>query len=144
MNPLLLIFLAILAAPVVGAVWTARDASQRRMVAPAWAAAVFVLFPLAFPIYLGVRALKPGETREGGRPWNVLRNFALLWTALVAVFVAALLAPVLSVPSSSAAGRVGQFASYALVGGIVWIGPMLAALLLGVFLRKPGLVERGS
>jgi len=43
------------------------------------------LGPIILPIYLASRPLKQGEVREGGKGWNILKNFAILWTIVMAI-----------------------------------------------------------
>src|SRR5436309_4137295 len=69
------------------ALWVLFDGLGRKMGASAilWTAGTLFLGPIILPIYLASRPLKQGEVREGGKAWNVLKNFAILWTIVMAV-----------------------------------------------------------
>src|SRR6185437_13764891 len=76
-----------LALYAVFALWVGFDGFGRKMsnsVIP-WAAGTLILGPIVLPAYLASRPLMQGEVREGGKGWNVLKNFAILWTILMAV-----------------------------------------------------------
>jgi hypothetical protein len=130
-------------------IWLGIDGWQRRSpLLLLWIVGVLLLWPLVLPIYLAERPLKHGETREGGRAWNILRNFALTWTVLLLGFAVAYLMTVSSATQSidSDAGRVGAGIGVTLVFVLlaaVWFFPMFGAIVLGYFLRKTALIERG-
>ena len=63
--------------------WVFVDA-RRRMAPRYWVAVAAVGGPLGLAAYLALRPLHDGESREGGRAWQVLSLFVVCWTALVA------------------------------------------------------------
>ncbi len=69
------------------ALWVLLDGLARRIGASvaAWTVGTLLLGPIVLPVYLTKRPLKKGEVREGGTAWNVLKNFAILWTVLMAI-----------------------------------------------------------
>jgi hypothetical protein len=71
----------------VFALWVLLDGLIRKISAWAvlWALGTAIFGPIVLPIYLALRPLKQGEVREGGRPWNILKNFAILWTIVMAI-----------------------------------------------------------
>lgn len=60
--------------------------ARRRKVKPAilLAVAVFFFGIIAFPLYFARRPLLPGEIRDGGHGFNVLKGAVLVWTFVVA------------------------------------------------------------
>src|SRR5438093_787024 len=123
------------------AVWVLVDGRRRSAAAGLWALGTFFAYPLTIPIYLAVRPLRAGETREGGRAWNILKNFAMAWTVVMAL-LALLIWIATRSGGQSALGDLGPVFVVAI--GMLWFFPMLGAIVLGYFLRKPNLVERGS
>ena len=68
------------------AIWMFIDAKRRRYDAGKWWAVATALFcPVTAPVYFASRNLRKGESREGGRAWNVLKNFAIFWTVTMAI-----------------------------------------------------------
>src|SRR5688572_1631432 len=67
------------------ALWVLWDARRRRQGGAAfgWAIGTLLVPFVALPLHLALRPLKAGETRRGGKLWNILRNFALAWTILM-------------------------------------------------------------
>lgn len=63
--------------------WVFFDA-RRRLAPRYWAALVAVGGPLGLAAYFALRPLQEGESREGGRAWQVLSLFVVCWTALLA------------------------------------------------------------
>jgi len=136
------------AAILLHALWVLLDARRRGNNPLGWAIGAAFLWPFVVPFYLAKRNLKAGETREGGVAWNVLRILALVWTvAMLAVGV-------------SYAASVGKVASTAgtdpqkigvAIGGTLgiafllgaWFLPVLAAVVVGLLVRKSSLVETG-
>jgi hypothetical protein len=132
------------------ALWVLRDARQRleRASAFGWAIGTLLVPFLALPLYHASRPLRAGETRTGGKPWNILKDFALTWTVL-------LLAVEVSMAIELAAGLSAQVTEadkagygFAAVLGLAliamyWFFPTVGALALGFLLRRPSVVERG-
>lgn len=132
------------------ALWVLRDARQRREQASAfgWGIGALLVPFLALPLYLASRPLKAGEVRAGGKPWYILKHFAITWTILllaVGVSTALELAVGVATPVTEADKAGYAFASVLGLGLIAmyWFFPTMGALLLGFFLRKPSVIERG-
>ena len=66
-----------------GAGWVYIDAKARR-VNLYWVAAVAIAGPIGLAAYLALRPLRQGESREGGRVFQVLSLVVVWWTALLA------------------------------------------------------------
>ena len=58
---------------IILAAWTFYDIRKRRDHF-GWVIGVLIAGVLVLPVYLAKRSLKPGETREGGTGWNVLKT----------------------------------------------------------------------
>lgn len=135
---------------VAFATWVLLDALSRKIGAAAvvWALGTLLLGPLILPVYLAKRPLKTGEVREGGTSWNVLKNFAILWTiAMVFATFRAILAlgsfaTTVRSDAEKAGAGLGMFLGLGMLAS-VWFFPTAGAALLGVFLRKNSIVERG-
>jgi hypothetical protein len=123
------------------------DARSRQANSLAWAIGTLLLMAIVLPIYYAVRPLKRGERRKGGRGWNVLRNFALAWTAMMAVAgVAGFLSVAMATASLNSEGErigaaIGVIAGIGFMGAL-WFFPVVAAVLLG-FMLKENVVEEG-
>jgi len=100
------------------------------------------------PVYFASRPLRGGETREGGTAWNVLRNFAITWTLIMAVvtvmslFSAADAVGPLQSDAEKAGAGIGMMLGMMILGAF-WFFPMVGAVVLGFILRKSSVVERG-
>jgi len=132
------------------ALWVLFDGLSRRMGVSAalWAVGTAVLGPIILPIYLASRPLKRSEVREGGKAWNVLKNFAILWTIVMAIATVAGMLAVTKGTSelSSDAARAGVGIGMALGMAFlaaVWFFPTMGAALLGFLLKKNSIVETG-
>ena len=130
------------------AIWVLFDAKKRNNNMFGWAIPTFVLGPFFLPFYFAKRNLKKGETREGGTGWNILKNFALLWT--ITMFIAGIsgLTGAGSVidQSQTAAEEAGAIIGAGLGMGLLfglWLIPMLIAIIIGFFLKKSSVVEEG-
>lgn len=131
------------------AIWVYID-SRRRLFEPGkwWALASALLGPITAPVYIAIRPLRKGERREGGLPWNILKNFALFWT--LTLFVAAIAGLVnasqvideTTNEYEQAGAVVGTGLGLAAIFAI-WFFPMVGAIMLGVFLKKSTEVEEG-
>ena len=129
------------------AVWVFVDARARRANALVWSLGTALLLVVVLPTYFGVRPLKKGERRDGGRAWNVLRNFALTWTVVMAIAAISGLMSVASTSTalSSDAERIGAGIGATLGLGLIgafWFFPMVGAVVLGFILKK-NVVEEG-
>lgn len=133
---------------IVVAIWLFLDAGKRRYTGIPWAIATVIFGPVIVPFYLAKRPLKNGEVREGGFGWNVLKNFALFWTITIFVGFVAGLANVSHVAANAhsdaemAGAGIGLVLGGAMIFG-VWFVVLLGALVLGFFLKKSSIVERG-
>src|ERR1700730_14390231 len=112
------------------AVWVLIDGTNRKMGSSVavWLLGTLFLGPIILPIYIAKRPLKKGEVREGGTAWNVLKNFAILWTILIAIVSFSAMMKVGEVTSSldSDAARAGAGVGIMLGMGFmaaVWFVP---------------------
>lgn len=136
-----------LVGPVIAAAWVVYDGRTRKTSTVGWAIGTFFILPFVLPFYLAYRPLKSGERREGGTAWNVLRNFAILWTIVMVVAAGAFLVSVSNESNEfqSEAEQIG--AGLGLMFGLfglaaLWFFPMLGAVVLGFFLKNSS-VETG-
>jgi hypothetical protein len=132
------------------AVWVLLDGIARRIGASvaAWTVGTLLLGPIVLPIYLAKRPLKKGEVREGGTAWNVLKNFAILWTVLMAMAGFGAMMHMGETVSSldSDAARAGAGLGMLLGMGflaVVWFLPTCGTAVLGFLLKKNSIVETG-
>ena len=130
------------------ALFVLRDAARRKAAQAGWAVASVLAWPIALPLWLATRPLRAGERRSGGRAWNGLRYFALAWTILWGAQVLGTLGVgvVVAGTARSEADRASGLSMVVLLAviyGVIWFFPAVGALLLGLALRKPAIVERG-
>lgn len=130
------------------ALWVLIDAKKRMNHVVGWPLATLLVGPLVLPIYLAKRNLKEGEVRSGGTGWNVLKNFVLFWTITMAVVGIAGMIGVSDVAQQTTSGaeQVGTAIGAAIGLGMIffaWLGVTFGALLLGMFLKNSGIVEKG-
>ncbi|MCF8023852.1 MAG: hypothetical protein K9L17_14365 [Clostridiales bacterium] len=130
------------------ALWVLIDAAKRKNNFIGWPIGTILIGPIILPFYIAFRNLKEGEIREGGKAWNVLKNFAIFWTilAIVQEITIILMMPSVVDQSMSEAEQAGAalgstFA--ALIIPVVWFIGMVFALILGFFLKKSSIVEKG-
>jgi hypothetical protein len=109
------------------------DAKKRRQDSLLLPGLTFVLGTLVLPIYIAKRNLKEGEVREGGLGWNILKNFALYWTITWAVCCVLVL---FSGDEAVATFGIMTF-------GFIWFVGAVSALVLGMFLKKNSIIEKG-
>jgi hypothetical protein len=134
----------------VFALWVLFDGLTRKMAASTivWTLGTAILGPLILPIYLASRPLKQGEVREGGRAWNVLKNFAILWTIAMAIAgFAGLMAMArdatsLTSDAATVGAGIGMLFGMGLLAAI-WVFPTMGAALLAFLLKKNSIVETG-
>lgn len=131
------------------AIWVVKDGKKRKANKVInWAIGTVLIGPIVLPVYFAKRPLLAEETREGGTAWNVLKNFALFWTILMAV---AAIWGMVNVSEQTAnlqtdAERGGAAIGAALGLGllfVLWIIPLMGALILGFFLKKSSVIEKG-
>jgi hypothetical protein len=135
---------------IVIAVWVFVDARSRKMgtEALAWSIGTFLLMIVVIPFYFAKRPLKDGEVREGGTAWNVIKSFAIFWTLLMFVAGVAGMIAATNVTSRAAsdAEQAGAAIGTALGLGMMvglWITVLMGALVIGLFLKKSSIVEKG-
>lgn len=130
------------------AAWVFFDAKKRGNNALAWAVATFLIGVIVAPYYLAKRYLLAGEVREGGVAWNVLRYFALFWTLTMAIVtIGAMGAVSSSMPTSGnqyeeAGAVIGATIGIGMIL-TVWFMVLVAALVIGMFLKKSSIIEKG-
>ena len=105
------------------AVYVLVDAGKRHNSRTGWPVATLLLGPVVLPVYFAKRHLKKGEVREGGTGWNVLKNFALMWTLTMAVAGVAGMGNRGSHPGSVPKYRCSAYASVASQDLPVLLGP---------------------
>lgn len=130
------------------AIWVFRDAKKRRINGMPWAICTVILGPTVVPVYLAKRPLKEGEVREGGLAWNILKNFALFWTLTILVIGIAGMANAADVAKEAHSDAEKAGAGCGIMAGIgmliaLWVIPMGGALILGAFLKKSSVIEKG-
>ena len=130
------------------AVWIYLDGTKRRFGVIPWCITTVLFGPVVVPAYLAYRPLQQGETREGGRAWNVLKNFAIFWT--LTMFMAGISGMVGIGGVASRANTDAEKAGTVIGAGIAigmlffaWLLPMAGAVMLGFFLKKSSEIERG-
>jgi hypothetical protein len=126
---------------LAAAIWVGMDAYSRRANVVLMTVGALLASPIVVPIWLASRPLRLGETREGGRAWNVLRNFALMWTLLMAIATCSAIVSMgqAITHTEGAAAQAGAGLGILLgVGflGALWFFPMVGALVLGLILKK--------
>jgi hypothetical protein len=132
------------------ALWVLFDGFTRKMgvYAALWALGTALLGPIILPVYLAFRPLKQGEVREGGRTWNVLKNFAILWTIVMVIVTIAVMMNVadvtrgLNTEAERAGAGLGTLIGVAVLG-VIWFFPTVGAAVLGFLLKKTTVVEIG-
>jgi len=132
----------------VFALWVLVDARGRMNNVLGWPIATFLLGPLMLPVYVAKRNLKGGEVREGGTAWNIMKNFALFWTVFMVVVGIQGIIGVSDIAqqSTTSAEQTGVAIGATLGLGMIfflWLLVIIAALVLGLFLKKSTMVEKG-
>jgi hypothetical protein len=130
------------------AIWVFLDAKKRGNNAPAWGIATFIIGVIVAPYYLAKRYLLAGEIREGGVAWNVMRYFAIFWTlTMILLAIGALGAVSSDMPRYGSDAEMAGYAIGTTIGiGMIlalWFIVLVAALVLGLFLKKSSIVEKG-
>lgn len=137
-----------LIAALFAAIWTGLDAYGRRSNAVLYAVGAFLLAPIVVPVWIACRPLRAGETRDGGRAWNVLRAFAITWTIfmLIAAFVGLLAAARSAARAEGDAAQVGAGLGVLMGMGLLgatWFFPMVGTVVFGLILKKASENEVG-
>jgi hypothetical protein len=132
------------------ALWVLFDGLSRKMAISAvlWTIGTGILGPVILPIYLASRPLKQGEVREGGKGWNLLKNFAILWTIVMAIASVVYFMEMAKSTASLGSGAAMAGAGIGIVIGMslfaaVWFFPTIGAALLGFLLKKNTVIEVG-
>lgn len=127
------------------------DAINRKLKERAviWFVGSFLLGPFILPHWFASRPLKKGETREGGWAWNFLKNIAILWSVLcllLGIYMLQALNDQEPPPSMTGSQEtdtaIGMLMSLFAVG-LIWIVPMIVAMVLGYFLKNSSVIEKG-
>jgi hypothetical protein len=134
----------------ISAFWVFVDARKRSLGGSAigWAIGALLIGPILLSLYLAKRPLKEGEVREGGNAWNILKNFALFWTLTMAIAAVATMTSVsrhastYTTDAEKAGAGVGTVLGLGLLF-MLWFLPTFGAALIGFFVRKSSIVERG-
>ncbi len=133
---------------VILAIWIALDGLERKS---DWklSALLSLFFSIfVYPFYIAKRRLSPGEIREGGYGWNVVRNFIIIWTIYLGVALFLAMAKISEMePAGSNAEEAGRAIGTGLgVGiiGMIWFFPALGALILGLILKKSSIIEKSE
>jgi hypothetical protein len=130
------------------AVWIFFDARKREEKSILWAIGTALLGIIVLPVWFAKRPLLAGEVREGGTAWNILKNFALFWTILMVVGAISTMVGVsqgvnaIQDDAELAGAAIGTALGLGLIGAL-WFFPMVGALVLGFFLKKSSVIERG-
>lgn len=130
------------------AVYVLFDARRRKNNMIGWGIGTFVAGPVLLPIYFAKRNLRVKEVRTGGTGWNILKNFALLWTVLMMVLGIITMVGVGEVANNavSDAEKIGVAIAAGLgvvMIGMLWFFPMITALIIGAFIKKSGHIITG-
>ena len=131
------------------ALWVFFDARSRRMdQSVLWAIGTCFLMIFVIPFYLAKRPLKDGEVREGGTAWNVIKSFAIFWTVFMFVAGGAgmMAAGDAVTKASSGAAQAGAAIGTAIGMGMImglWFTVIVGALVIGLFVKKSSIVEKG-
>jgi hypothetical protein len=130
------------------ALWVFIDAKERKSDPALYTFLTLIIGIIALPIYLANRNLKPGEIREGGRGWNIMKNFIILWSILCVIWglYGVVLMDEYIGGASGGAEEVGAFLGVTLGFGMifgVWLIFTVGALVIGLLIKKSSVVERG-
>lgn len=129
-------------------VWVFSDARIRNNNSAGWGIGTFLLGPIVLPVYLAKRNLKEHEIREGGTGWNILKYFAVLWTALMFIVTVISLIKIKGIADTAVSNAEKTGVAIGSGIGIVmiamaWFFPVVAALIIGLFIKKSTIVEKG-
>lgn len=129
-------------------VWVFVDSITRKANFLPWAIGTAILPPFVLPFYLAKRPLRAGEVREGGLAYNVLKNFVIVWTILMAAVTLLSAAAItgnttgLRNEFEAAITAIGATLWLALLAAI-WVFPFLGAVGIAFLLKKSSIVEKG-
>lgn len=131
------------------AMWVIVDSTPRRA-SFLWVLGTAILGPIILPVYRARRPLVGAEMRDGGPDWIVSRNFAWVWTLVMAIvifWVAYGISQGVGIGENyddddRAAASVSQYLALLFLG-VCWIGPVGAALLFSIVSYVDGELELG-
>lgn len=141
-------FMSLIILSIIGmTIWVAFDAYKRSNNIYMWPLGTFFLPIVVAPVYFAKRNLIEEETREGGTGWNILKNFALIWTAFMSMtLIASILITGGAMSEAASDAEIAGTAIGSSMGimiiSMMWFFPMVGALILGVFLKKSSHVEK--
>ena len=124
------------------AIWIFQDAKKRGADNGTKMAILTAIFgALAAPFYFAQRPLLEGETRDGGKWWNVSKWFAMFWTIAMGI---ALLSGLFAVGADmdpnmddyEAAGTAIGVGLGIMLYAVLWFGGMITALVVGMLAKK--------
>ncbi len=148
-SEIVLDFMWALLLSVVFGIWVFIDARVRENHSIGWPVLTFILGPvIALPFYFACRNLKAGEIREGGTGWNVIKNFALIWTLFIVFIILVVFLGGLGFSSLSEGGAdqavviVGLMA-FGFIMMAIWFCVAVPMLVLGLLIKQSSVVERG-
>lgn len=124
------------------AIWIYLDARVRKSNWIPYVIGSVFLGVFVFPFYMAKRNLLPGEVREGGFGWNVVKNFLLIWTLGIASIAFLTMAKVGEKGDISGAQALGVGLGLGFLG-MIWFFPFVGGLILGLMLKKSSVVENG-
>lgn len=138
----------LLVAIIILTIWVGVDAYKRKNNVILWPLGTLFITPIVAPVYFAKRNLKEGELREGGTGWNILKNFALVWTVLMLFTGISGIIGASSVLQDTTSGAEVAGATIGTGLGLMaiamfWFFPMVGAVVLGFFLKKSSQVEEG-
>ncbi len=125
------------------------DARDRQMSNPvSWSVATLLLTIFVIPFYMAKRLLRKGEVREGGTAWNVLKFFALCWTLfMLGTSMVGVYANSHTINGAFTSEEISEIALGTTIDiammFVLWLFVIFGALVLGLFLRKPSVVDVG-
>lgn len=112
----------------MAAIWALHDA-RRRLTSPwRWVGVTALGGPVGLACYLVARPLRVGESRAGGRPWQLASRFVVGWTSLLAWGAL-----------WNLAWPATPFATFPLA----WIVGTLPVAIFGLASREPTSIEEG-
>ena len=134
---------------IIFAVWVGIDSSDRKSNTWVWSILTLFFGGLVIAVYIAVRPLKENESRKGGRAWNILKNFAIFWTAQIITVSLYLITGISNIISGSVSEiefillGFGGFV-FLILFAVVLIVPVVIALTIGLLLRKKNIIETWS
>lgn len=125
------------------------DAARRQMKSPPlWGIATFLLGPVALAFYLSRRPLMADEARTGGFIWNLAKNFSFTWSLLMLLLA---ISQLMQFNNSDGimqtmlrqAGLTLATPAGLIIHAKLWLGPIVALLVVGLLFRRRRIAEIG-